>query len=263
MMRGIRRAAAPGLLAFALLACAAADAQTILNSEALQPEDVENFFFRVEASANVTGGNSRVTDVQTNGAVGYRGAHDWLVFMGGFSYLSTAGDVSVDDRFAQLRYSRLLSKRTRTFHFVQEQRSLSQLLARRVLVGSGIRHSFVETDTARLELGVGAMWEDETLHGATLPPTAETHSRDFRADLIGVGAHRLSATTRFVDVLYLEPRIDDPGDDRLFDESRIELSVTKGIQLSVALRWRDDSRPPPTVRRSDLELVTSVSALVR
>ncbi len=237
--------------------------QTILNTERVQPEDVSGGFLRLQASLDLQRGNSHVFDLKADEAVGYRGAHDWVLLVGGLAYLSSGGSVSVDDRHGQVRYGHFLSDRTRTFHFVQAQASRAQLLKRRILVGSGIRHAFVASAVTRLQLGLGLMWEDERLDADRLPLGYAAHVRDVRGDLVGYALRRISDGSTLSEVLYVEPRVDAPADVRVLNEARLATTVVKGVELSLGLRWRYDGRPPPGVRRHDVELATALAAMVR
>jgi putative salt-induced outer membrane protein YdiY len=263
----VRRPVAVLVLAGALLAVAYAGpalGQTaILNTESLQPQDVSGAFLSLNLAADLQGGNADVADLSGNGAVGYRGDRNWVVLMGGLSYLSASDSVSTDDRYAQLRYSRFFTRRTRSFHFVQVQASRVQLLQRRVLLGSGVRHAFVDGKATRLDVGAGLMWEHERLDASKLPAGAAARSTDWRGDLLAVASQRISASSRLSGVMYVEPRVDRPADVRVLSELRLGASVTKALTLTLAFRWRHDSRPPPSVRRNDVELQAGIGALIR
>ncbi len=270
--RVARSLPAAGLLAVALLAAALlglalpapASAQAaILNTETLQPSDVSGFFLSLSAAADLQGGNSDVARLSGSGAIGFQGERNRVVLMGGLSYLSASDSVSTSDRYAQLRYNRFLTKRTRTFHFVQVQASRAQLLRRRVLVGSGLRHAFLAGENTRLDLGAGLMWEHERLNVSGLPPGTAARGTDWRGELLAVASRRLSKSSRLSEVMYAEPRVDRPSDVRVLSELRLGANVTAGVQLTLAFRWRYDSRPPPSVRRHDVELEAGLGALVR
>jgi len=257
-----RRLLAAALLGLALAAPASAQS-AILNTETLQPSDVSGFFLSLSAAANLKGGNSDVASMSGNGAVGAQGERNRAVLMGGLSYLSASDTVSTNDRYAQLRYNRFFTKRTRTFHFVQVQASRAQLLRRRVLVGSGLRHAFLAGENTRLDLGAGLMWEHERLDASRLPPGAAARGTDWRGELLAVASRRLSTSSRLSEVMYVEPRADRPSDLRVLSELCLGANVTEGVELSLSFRWRYDSRPPPSVRRYDVALEAGVGALVR
>ncbi len=251
------------LLAAAFLAARPLSGQAVLNTERVEPQDVSGFFTSLEAGTNLQGGNSDVVELKGNGVIGYRGTHSWIELIGGLSYLSSSDSVSVEDRFAQVRYGWFFTKRTRTFHFVQIQNRRAQALAHRLLVGSGLRHSFAWSKRNRLDFGLGLMWESEKLDTAELPRPTRATSRDWRADLIGYGSHRLSSAATLTDVLYVEPRVDAPADIRILDEVRLALTVTKGVDVNLDLHWLHDSRPPPSIGPNDVQFETSLSATVK
>lgn len=246
-----------------LLAVHPVHAQAVLNTERVEPEDLSGFFTTLQAGTNLQGGNSHVVDLKGDGAVGYRARHSWIEVVGGAAYLSSSDSVSVDDRFVQVRYGWFLSKRTRTFHFVQLQDSHAQALSYRLLVGSGIRHGFVRGKRNRLDLGAGLMWEVERLDARLLPRGTRLDSHDLRGDLIAVASHELSSTAKISDVLYVEPRVDAPADTRLLNETRLGVKVVKDIELDVDFQWLHDSRPPRSIGPDDVQLQTSLSVTVK
>ncbi len=183
----------------------------MLNTERVDPLEVSGLFASVAAGTTLQGGNADVVKLKGNGATGYRATHSWILLVGGLSYLSSSNKVSTDDRYLQIRYGRFLSPRTRTFHFVQIQNSREQALSHRLLLGNGVRHSFVRNASSRLDLGAGVMWESERLDAALLPAGTPTTSHDWRGDFIAFAMHRISATSRLTNMLYLEPRCGHPG----------------------------------------------------
>lgn len=241
---------------------APARAQRVLNTERVDPRTVSGFFTRFEAGADLKRGNSDILNLKGNGIAGYHGTHSWILLIGGLSYLKSSGSVSVDDQYMQARYGWIFSPKTRTFHFVQIQKSRAQALSRRVLLGSGLRRALVLNERSRLELGAGLMWESELLNEAKLPAGTPTRSHDWRGDLIGVASRKLSATATISEVLYVEPRVDEPADIRILNDTRLAVKVVKDIDLNVTFRWLHDSRPPPSIGRNDVALETSISATV-
>ncbi len=261
-----RRGAArlwPALLLGALLTPTSLRGQAVLNTQRVEPQDVSGFFTRIEAGTDLQGGNSHVTNLKGDAALGYRAAHWWLEVVGGAAYLNSSDSLSTDDRFAQVRYGWFLSQRTRTFHFVQVQRSHELALSYRLLFGSGVRHDFVWSARDRLDLGAGLMWEIERLDPRLLPRGTRLHYHDLRADLVAVGSRKLSSTTKLSDVLYVEPRVDAPADTRLLEDLTLAVSVAKDVDLNVEGQWLHDSQPPRSIKRDDVELQTSFSVTVK
>ena len=124
--------AARGVLALLLLPAATA-AQTILNTERFQLDEVDGPHLSAEFSLSFQGGNARVLDASVSGMVGTLSGSNWLRAIFGGRYLSTRESSVLDAEFLQLRYSRVLSPATRTFHFLQFQRNRTLLLRSRWL----------------------------------------------------------------------------------------------------------------------------------
>lgn len=260
-----RRAASPARLALGIalllpvllwsLAPAPASAQTILNTERFQLFEVDGFHLSADLSADGSQGNSRFLNVSSSGIVGFRDESNWTRLIFGGKFLSDANRSILDNQYAQLRYSRLLSPRTRTFHFLQAQRNETLRLNRRYLAGTGIRYRVVGGDRSRtrLDAGTGLMGEWERLDpDAFDDPEVETSLRALRMANVAVLSHDLEGGARLVNILYVQPDIGEVRDIRILNDLGLLIPITSSARVTISAEWRYDSQPPGDLRRNDL-----------
>lgn len=234
---------------------AGAHAQTILNVERLQPEDVRRWHWGIEGSASVSEGNSDYLDLSTGGVVGHRWPGDWLRVFGGLDYRAEEGEKLDSDRHLHVRLNHWLADGWQTFHFAQVQTSHSSLLRRRILVGSGIRRRLIDGRTT-LDVGTGAMYEDEHLARDADLGAHPLVSRVSRMANMIVLTHPLTESVRLLGVSYLQPDLSDFDDLRTLVDLSLRIALTENLDLTVQNEWRHDSRPPKDVEPNDFVLST-------
>lgn len=255
-MRCIRLLLVGGLTLALLGRAPPARAQTILNVERLQPGDVDGWHWGVEGSASVAAGNSEYVDVFTGVVLGHRWASgDWLRMFGGIDYLSEEDESLERDQYLHVRFNRQLTDRWKTFHFAQIQSSHSDLLERRILLGSGIRWRLIDGRTS-FDLGTGVMYESEDLD----PDEDEEigahplESRVWRMANLAVVTHPLTESVRLIGVAYVQPELSEFADLRTLVDLSLRIALTENLDLTVQNEWRHDSRPPESVEPDDYVL---------
>lgn len=263
--RPVAARSAPRLLA---VACALAGlvnplgAQTILNVEREQPDDVEGFHWGVGGSASLARGNTENVDIDAGVVVGYRWTGDWLRMFGGLDFLSEDGEDVESDRYLHVRFNRRLTDRWKTFHFVQIQARLASLLQRRLLLGSGIRYRVLD-GTTTFDVGTGAMYESEDLDPDEDIGTHPVEARVWRMANLVVFTRPLTESVRLIAVSYIQPDFSDFGDLRALVDLSLRISLTENLDLTVQNEWRHDSRPPGDVEPNDYVLRTGFSVSFR
>lgn len=253
------------LLSLGILAPAApAAGQAILNVERFHSGEVDGMHAAVTLSGKGTLGNSEVVDVKLEGIVGHRAEKHWPRLIIGGSYLRKRGQEPLfDNRFAQLRYSYLVSDATQTFTFVQAQQNETLRLRERWLVGNGVRRQFGSGDGFSVNLGTWAMWELEEVTPDAVTPGEDARSSVFRMSNIAVLRHDFSEGARIMGTTYFQPRIDAFGDFRVLSELALLVPVTERIRLTVSTDWRHDSRPPPSLRADDFTMNFGIAYTLR
>lgn len=232
--------------------------QTILNTERFQLAEVEGFHASVDFSVNGERGNSEVLNVASSGIVGTRAGRHWIRLIFGGRFLSDEERSILDSQFGQLRYSYIVSERTRSFHFVQAQKNESLRLRSRWLVGTGIRHTLFEGDHANLSLGTGLMGEWERLNADAVGPD-ESRERDaLRMANQAVYSYDLDSGARILNILYLQPEVGDLSNLRVLNDLGLLVPISSWLRVTMSAEWRRDTHPPSELERDDLSFSISL-----
>ncbi len=231
-----------------------AQGQVILNTERFQIEDVDGAHLGADFSASLQRGNTELLNVSSSGIVGYRHLRHWPRLIFGGQFLRDEERSLLDQQFAQLRYSYIISPRLRTFHFVQAQKNETLLLKSRWLVGTGVRHTFVRTDQLMVAAGTGAMGEWERLDRERVGPDDLTSLDAIRMANLGVLRWDFSGGGRLINIVYVQPDLGEFSDVRILNDLGLSVPITERVSSSMSLEWRHDTRPPSTLRGNDLTL---------
>jgi hypothetical protein len=246
-------------LVLALLLVSPLRGQGILNVERLQSGLRLGFHGAASASGSYSGGNSDVLQLDATLGAAYRGARHWpRIFAGGELLRSDNGRI-VDNRFVHARYGYLLSRRVRSFHFVQVQSNDNLLVEWRVLVGSGIRGEIRLFESLTLELGTGPMFERERLDADRVSAGVRVETSVMRLATVGVFRWEIGDDATLLNVLYHQPVADDPSDYRVLDDLTMSMRVASGLTVDLTMGWRHDSRPPSELNPDDLRLRVGMS----
>ena len=239
-----------------------ASAQTILNVERLQSEDVRGWHWGLEGEFSVSQGNTEYLDVLAGVVVGHRAPRDWIRGFTGFDYRSETGEGLERDEYLHLRYNHWFNDRLRSFHFAQYQSSRANLLQRRILLGSGLRYRLLDGRTT-FDVGTGAMYEAEDLDAVRITDDHPIEPRVWRMANLLVATRRLTESVRLVGVGYVQPELGAVDDIRLLTDLSVLISLTENVDLTVRSEWRHDSRPPGGVVPNDVVVRTGFTFSLR
>lgn len=252
------------LLTFlALLPAHSAQAQVILNTERFQIEDVDGFHLGSDLSASLQRGNTELLDISASGILGFRHLRHWPRLIFGGQFLQDEDRSLLDQQFAQIRYSYIINPRLRTFHFVQAQKNETLLLRSRWLVGTGFRHTFVQTERLMVAAGTGVMGEWERLDPDRVGPDDLTSLDAIRMANLGVLQWDFAGGARLINIVYLQPDLGEFSDARILNDLGLSVPITERIRSSMSLEWRHDTRPPSTLERNDLTLKMGLGVDIR
>lgn len=175
-----------------------------------------------------------------------------------YDFQESSGERSVNRGFVHLRGTWMQSPRFGWEGFGQLETDEFIRLDRRSLLGAGVRYGVFQRERATMFIGQGVMgeWEridEQATAGALFDPDRNTirltsylvvrrESRDGRVELSGT--------------IYVQPAIDDFGDYRILQQSRLSTALTESWSLTVQLNLRHDSEPEFDVDETDLELST-------
>jgi len=233
--------------------------QTILNTERFQDREVGGPHLSADLALSLKQGNAEIFDLSTAGMAGTLVGRHWPRVIFGGRYLSDEGSSILNDQVLQLRYSYLLSQESRTFHFVQAQKNETLLLQSRWLLGTGVRRTVVETDRASASVGTGLMAEWERLNQARLESTDDARERAIRITNLAVLSWTTRSGARVLNVLYVQPRVDNFGDVRILNDLGLSMPLTDALGATISVEWRSDTKPPAALSKYDLSLTAGLS----
>lgn len=233
-------------------------AQTILNTERFQLSEVDGFHVSADLSLTGERGNSEVLNASTSGIVGARTGRHWTRFIFGGRFLSDEERSILDNRFGQLRYSYILSERTRSFHFVQAQKNESLRLRSRWLLGSGLRHDLIEGDHASLSVGTGLMGEWERLDADAVGPGESTERDALRMANQLVYSYDLDSGARVLNILYLQPDVTELSNLRILNDLGLLVPVSDHVRVTLSAEWRRDTQAPSGLVKDDVTVSMSI-----
>ena len=172
------------------------------------------------------------------------------------------GKLYTDKGFIHLRGARSIIENLGVEMFLQKQFNESILLRDRNLAGGGVRISALKQRTntkntgLNLYLGIGAMWENETINDKQ---HGEVDTNIIRSTNYISAAWHIDNRFSVVITGYYQPYIQRFSDFRVLSESRFEFHVTKTVSITTRLNLRYDSEPPTSVEAHDLEIVNGLS----
>ena len=173
------------------------------------------------------------------------------------------GKSYTDKGFVHLRGARSVTNHLGVEMFLQKQYNESILLQDRNLAGGGVRISALKQRTntqnstgLNLYLGVGAMWENETINDKE---HGEVDTNIIRSTNYISTIWRIDKRFSIFVTGYCQPYVQHFSDFRVLSESRIEFHVTPTVSINTRLNLRYDSEPPTGIEAHDLEIVNGLS----
>ena len=173
------------------------------------------------------------------------------------------GKLYTDKGFIHLRGACSITEHLGIEIFLQKQFNESILLRDRNLAGGGVRISALKQRAItkngsglNLYLGIGGMWENETIndkgHG-------EVETNIIRSTNYISAAWRIDKRFTVVLTGYYQPYLQRFSDFRVLSESRLEFRATERVSSNTRLNIRYDNEPPTNVEAHDLEIVNGLS----
>ena len=238
----IARTLSPLLLLLAWTA-APVHAQVIRSYESLDRAAGEAGYATLAFGFDGSLGNTEKAEFDLSGAVGYRGDRHWLRLYPSYLITRVGGETTEHERAIHLRHSYRLSGALSTYAFVQLQADESLDLDRRLLVGGGVRRRLLVLEGGGLDVGVGAMWEEERITGGLRERTLRGANLMSVTGSAGVVALTLTG--------FYQQAMDDWGDYRVAFSGSAAVPLGAGWAMDMSMRWRRDTRPPVEVERDD------------
>jgi hypothetical protein len=140
---------------------------------------------------------------------------------------------------------------------VQHEFDQFRRLSVRGLAGTGPALQLVNTEDVAVLAGAAYMLEYERLDDRAGTMDAGDRSIAHRASFYVTGTETAGSVS-FAETIYVQPRLDDPGDVRVLGELSVTTKLSKRIALSDALIVAYDRTPPEGIERYDTQLMISV-----
>ncbi len=207
---------------------------------ALRTGNVELLALGIDGRVEQARGNSQ-TLLLWNGELGFLG-----------------GDRFSNDGLLHLRHGLALDNPVALEAFGQVNYDKSRLLDFRALLGAAVRLDIVDTRQAGVRLGIGYMFEHESLNltaDAGHPVSTYVHRATSHLVARFTGESRFA----FAGTTYAQPDLDDPRDIRLLSTLGFSVTITRTISVAMKFNLRYDSRPPDDTAKLDTELTNGVT----
>jgi hypothetical protein len=241
-MRKSSRALAPLVLALLSLAAAAGDtrAQIVNVQSALATDPRPGPSGSVTASADWRTGNSKLLLLGL-APIGRLRLGDHLVVAILRGEYGQSGEVDIVRKaFEHLRYRYRLRPRVVAEAFQQAEYDRFRLLELRALVGVGPKLDLIARKRLSLSLGVAYLLELER-PSAGAQETGQQLSH--RGSSYLMAQLSLDDRVQVVETVYAQPKITDPHDIRLLNESQLVVQLGKALSLTTSLALAFDSQP--------------------
>lgn len=236
-----------------------ADAQIVnVQGQLAKPPEEDGVHGQIEAKADWREGNIKLLDVSgTATLIVKRGPLLALALArGGYG---RAGENVFNRRtleHVRLRYT--LDCRWRWEVFGQHEYDRFRRLFTRVLAGTGPALQVLSTSKAGLLAGATYMFELEQLDQRMGAADAGDRTVFHRGSFYLTGTQNFGENVSVAETIYVQPRLDDPGDVRVLVELSVTSKLTKRLALGNALIYAYDRRPPDLVNTYDSQLRVSL-----
>jgi len=255
----MRRLLFPGFVMTCLLFCPAV-ALAIVNVEAVHiGAPTEGFSGTATASAGGASGNSNRFRGRADARLQWHADKhtDFAVFS--YAYGKSRGRTDTNREFAHLRHRFQFAPAWALEGFAQAERDEFARLSFRGLVGGGLRRTLLEKDdVAAVYLGLGAMFEREILRRDFRTSDPRDASVGRANTYLSIQT-RFNAQTRFSSTIFYQPDVADAADFRLLEEAALHVRLADGMDLRLNVEVRHDSRPPQTVKTTDIIYTTGIT----
>jgi hypothetical protein len=236
-----------------------ADAQIVnVQGQLAKPPDKNGVTGQVELKLDWREGNNPFFDVGGGGAVLVR--HDRYLILGIVrgEYGSSRGLTLARKTFehARIRYS--IDCRWKWEAFLQHEFDAFRRLSIRTVGGTGPAFQIVDDKRVAVLAGAAYLFEFEDLD--TRPGTIDAgeHSFAHRGSVYITGTELLGEGASIVQTVYVQPKLDDPGDFRILAEASVTSKLSKRIALTDGLAVAYDRTPPDGIKRYDTQLKVGV-----
>jgi hypothetical protein len=209
---------------------------------------------QLELKVNWREGNNPLFDIGGAGnVVVRRGGVIGLVLARG-AYGTSRGLTLARKSFEHARARIELDARWRWEVFAQHEYDQFRRLSLRALIGTGPALQIIDSPELALLAGAAYLYEGERLDRRAGTVDAGARTTAHRGSVYLTGHEDLSTSVAIVETMYVQPRLDHPGDVRLLGELAVLSKLSSWIALKDSFNVAYDRTPPDGVRRYDTSL---------
>lgn len=247
------------LFIFLLLFLTHTNAFATVNIEAIRQSDKDKGLYN-NLSLNLTHseGNTDISSRKIKLRSDYIAENNHAFISASFQRGKNNDKEYMDKGFAHIRGITATNSTFAGELFAQREYNDFTLLKDRKLVGTGVRMSAIseedESSQIRLFLGIGMMWEEETIDytpDEEVKLRRSTNYLSFRWERKEKAS--LSATA------YYQPSLKGPDDYRILFDGTIAFDITSQLSFTFDINYRYDSEPPIGVERKDMEITNGIN----
>ena len=236
-------------LAALLVLAVGSQAQTIVKTETLLAQVDSGWAATFGVVGDLSFGNSRVTDLSTDGSVGCTQGPMTYRLAGSWARLAEDGAAIQDNRFAQLRVNRKFGDSGwQAFAFLQTASNNVLLMQERTLLGGGIRKRVLDGEAGWFDVAWGPFSEREVYDAETGEPEKDL----VRSSITLSSEWQVTEKLDWRPTVYVQSAMTDWADTRFFFETAANMAISERLSFEFDLVYRRDSQPHGDLESVDL-----------
>ncbi|WP_428263255.1 DUF481 domain-containing protein [Haliangium sp.] len=207
--------------------------QSVVSAEA-----EEGLTGSVTASVDFRRGNTSRLVLSAAPVLRYRADRQVFIVYGSGEY--DEDNDAIRKVFGHGRYRYIISPRLTAEVFTQGETNPGQGQDLRLLAGAGPLLQLLDSHGLRLAWGVAYMFEHERV-----TPDEDGLDAQHRVSSYLSSNYQLKDNLQLIETVYVQPRITDPGDLRLLNETQLSVSATTYLALNLSFNFAYDTEPSP------------------
>lgn len=219
-----------------------------------KPPEHDGVIGQLEAKLDWREGNNKLLDVGAAASVIAKRGRTLALAIARAEYGRGRDDTFKRRTFEHLRARITLDCRWKWEVFGQHELDRFRRLTVRALAGTGPALQILNTEPVSILAGAAYMFEYEQLDERAGTIDAGDRTVFHRASMYLTGTEQIGQTAAVTQTVYVQPRLDEPRDVRMFGELSITTRISKHFALTDAFIVTYDSRPPDGIRRYDTQL---------
>ncbi|HEU0030486.1 MAG TPA: DUF481 domain-containing protein [Kofleriaceae bacterium] len=236
-----------------------ASAQIVnVQGQLAKPPATDGARAQLELALNWREGNNPIFEGAAAGAVLVREGRGLYLLIARGEYGESRGVTLARKTFEHLRARVSIDGPWKWEAFLQHEYDAFRRLSVRGVAGTGPAYQIVDEKTVTMLAGAAVMAEYEALDDRAGTIDAGETSLVARASLYVTGTESIGEGVSIVETVYVQPRLDEPGDVRLLGELAVTSKLSKRVALTDGLTVAYDRTPPDGIKTYDTQLKVGV-----